>query len=89
MPKGGSQALVRRTHATKPMKEVVKLREKSRKIIDLTKKGKFGKPGNHKGRGTSVGQSLKSRKAEISGNKRHVFDALEESTFIDVLGFGG
>jgi hypothetical protein len=58
-------------------------------MIDLTKKGKFGKPRNHKGRGTSVGQSLKSQKAEISGNKRNVFGALEESTFVDVLGFEG
>jgi hypothetical protein len=55
----------------------------------LPKGGKFQKPGNHKERGTSVGRSLKSRKAEISGNMRRVFDALKESTFVNVLGFGG
>jgi hypothetical protein len=37
----------------------------------------------------SVGRSLKPRKAEIIGNKRHVFSALEESNFVDILGFGG
>jgi hypothetical protein len=71
------------------VKGVVKLRGKSRKTIDLAKKGKFQKPGNHKGRGTSVGRSLKFRKAEISGNKRRVFGALKESTLVDVSGFGG
>jgi hypothetical protein len=37
----------------------------------------------------SVGRSLKSQKFEINGNKRCVFNALKDSTLIDVLGFGG
>jgi hypothetical protein len=81
-------SICQRVRATE-VKGVVKLRGKSRKTFDLAKGGKFQKPGNHKGRGTSVGRSLKSRKDEISGNKRRVFGALKESTLIDVSGFGG
>jgi hypothetical protein len=51
--------------------------------------GEFRKSGNHRGRGTSVDHSLKSRKFEISGKMRCVFDALKESTLVDILGFIG
>jgi hypothetical protein len=50
-------------------------------------KEKFQNLGNHKERGTIVGCSLKSQKVEIRGNKRCVFDALKESTFIKISTF--
>jgi hypothetical protein len=87
-PKNRVPSICRRICAMK-VKGVVKLRGKSRKIIDLAKRGNFENWEiiGEEERVWIVHSSL--RKTKFMGKKRCVLGALKESTLIDVSGFGG
>jgi hypothetical protein len=67
MPKGGSQVSVR-GYVWWKSKEWSRFNENPERP-SISPKEKFWNSGNHKGRGTIVGCSLKSRKDEISGKQ--------------------